>query len=171
MASESIGHEAYDLKGYWLRAHSDPIIAELWHAKRACGAPWVSKIYPSQKIWWSRDRATSARPPARCPPVRLQHRATNAQSHPFLLVWEHRKTDIAHILHINVVINWQLSKQGICWPVSPDRIAGSGVDPSRSSIFLKLSAYKLLVFKWLQAQVIILFNLYWLCCVLYVLHN
>ena len=32
-------------------------------------------------------------------------------------------------LHINVVINSQLSKQGICWPVSPDRIAGSGVDP------------------------------------------
>ena len=38
-------------------------------------------------------------------------------------------------LHINVVINWQLSKQGIRWPVSPDCIAGSGVDPSRSSIF------------------------------------
>ena len=38
-------------------------------------------------------------------------------------------------LHVNVVINWQLSKQGIRWPVSPGRIAGSGVDPSRSSIF------------------------------------
>ena len=38
-------------------------------------------------------------------------------------------------LHINVVINWQLSKQGIRWPVSPGRIAGSGVHPSRSSIF------------------------------------
>ena len=33
------------------------------------------------------------------------------------------------------MINWQLSKQGIRWPVSPDRIVGSGVDPSRSSIF------------------------------------
>ena len=51
------------------------------------------------------------------------------------------------------MINWQLSKQGIRWPVSPERIAGSGVDPSRSSIFLKLSADKLLVFKWSQAQV------------------
>ena len=51
------------------------------------------------------------------------------------------------------MINWQLSKQGIRWPVSLDRIAGSGVDPSRSSIFLKLSADKLLVFKWSQAQV------------------
>ena len=41
----------------------------------------------------------------------------------------------AHWLHVNVVINWQLSKQGIHWPVSLDCIAGSDVDPSRSSIF------------------------------------
>ena len=33
------------------------------------------------------------------------------------------------------MINWQLSKQGIRWPVSLERIAGSGVGPSRSSIF------------------------------------
>ena len=59
-----------------------------------------------------------------------------------LLVCEHRKTDNAHILDMNVFINWQLLKQGNRWPVSLDRIAGSGVDPSRSSIFLKLSADK-----------------------------
>ena len=47
--------------------------------------------------------------------------------------WEHSKTDNAHILNINVLTNWQLSKQGTCWPVSLDLIAGSGVDPSRSS--------------------------------------
>ena len=41
------------------------------------------------------------------------------------------------------MINWQLSKQDIRWPVSPDRTAGSSVDPSRSSTFLKLSADKL----------------------------
>ena len=39
----------------------------------------------------------------------------------------------------------RLSEQGIRWPVSLERIAGSGVDPSRSSIFLKPSADKLLV--------------------------
>ena len=33
------------------------------------------------------------------------------------------------------MINWQLSKQSIRWPVSPDRTAGSSVDLSRSSIF------------------------------------
>ena len=38
------------------------------------------------------------------------------------------------------------------WPVSLDSTAGSGADPSRSSISLKLSADKLLVFKWSQAQ-------------------
>ena len=41
------------------------------------------------------------------------------------------------------MINCQLSKQDIRWPVSPDRSAGSSVDPSRSSTFLKLSADKL----------------------------
>ena len=44
-------------------------------------------------------------------------------------------------------------KQGIRWSVLPDRIAGSGVDPSRTSIFMKLSADKSLVYKWLRAQV------------------
>ena len=71
----------------------------------------------------------------------------------FWLVWEHRKTDNAHILNINVLINWQLSKEGTRSLVSLDRIAGSGVNPSRSSVFWKLSADKLLVFKWSQAQV------------------
>ena len=70
-------------------------------------------------------------------------------------------------LHINVVINWQLSKQGIRWPVSPDRIAGSGVDPSRSSTFLKLSADKLLVFRCSQAQVYYFFKFKWNMLCLY----
>ena len=33
------------------------------------------------------------------------------------------------------MINWQLSKQGIRWPLPPDCTAGSSVHPSRSSIF------------------------------------
>ena len=53
------------------------------------------------------------------------------------------KTDncphIAHQSSINVVINWQLSKQGINWPVPPYRIAGSGIDQSRSRIFFSTS--------------------------------
>ena len=69
---------------------------------------------------------------------------------------EHRK-----LIHVNAVIDWQLSKQGIRWPVSLDCIAGSGVDPSRSSVFLKLSADKALVFKWSQAQVKFFLKFIW----------
>ena len=39
------------------------------------------------------------------------------------------------IAHQCVAINWELSKQGIRWPVSPGRIVGFAVDPSWSSIF------------------------------------
>ena len=45
------------------------------------------------------------------------------------------------ILHIHVVVSWQLSKQGIRWPVSKTSLAGSGVDPSRLRFF-KLSPDK-----------------------------
>ena len=56
------------------------------------------------------------------------------------------------ILNIHVLINWQLSKQCIRWPVSPDHIAGSGINPLSSSVFWELSADRLLLFKWSQAQ-------------------
>ena len=56
------------------------------------------------------------------------------------------------ILHIDVVVNWQLSKQGSHWPVSHDHIAGSSIHPSRLRFLLKLSAEGLLVFIWSQAQ-------------------
>ena len=57
------------------------------------------------------------------------------------------------ILYIHIVVNWQLSKQGIHWLVSHDHIAGSDVDLSRLYVFLKFSADKLRVFDWSQAQV------------------
>ena len=56
--------------------------------------------------------------------------------------------DIAH----PYVINWQLSKQSIRWSVSwPYR--GLRYRHIKVECFLKLSAEKLLVFKWSQAQV------------------
>ena len=51
------------------------------------------------------------------------------------------------------MINWQLSKQGIRWPVSPDRTAGSVVDPSRSSIFWSYPLTNYQCVKWSQAQI------------------
>ena len=69
------------------------------------------------------------------------------------------------LLHINVVINWQLSKQGIRWPLSPDRIAGSGVDPLRSSIFW---SYPLTIYSFSNDRRLtftFVLNSYQICCV------
>ena len=49
------------------------------------------------------------------------------------------------------------------WP--PDHIAGSGVDPSRSSTFLKLSADKLLVFNDRRLKFLLFKKSYEICCV------
>ena len=52
---------------------------------------------------------------------------------------------------MNVVISWQLSKQVIRWPLSPDCTSGLSVDPSRSSIF-EVIRWQITSFKWWQAQ-------------------
>ena len=65
------------------------------------------------------------------------------------------------ILYIHVLINWQLSKQCIHWPVSPDRISASGIDLLSSKVFF--SSYQLTqlqLFKWSQAQVQFFKNAY-----------
>ena len=121
------------------------VIAELWRAKPAYGAPRVSKSTHPRKFG---NHVTVHRPPARCPSVR-----TTGIPMFTLTLSSYFGSPGESWLHINVVITWQLSKQGIRWPVSPDRIVGSGVDPSGSSMFLKLSADNLLVFKWWQAHV------------------
>ena len=77
-------------------------------------------------------------------PARPHHRQTNVKMSHFLasvgaynLIW-----------HIHDVVNWQLSKQCIRWPVWHDHIAGSGVDPSGLPVFVKLSADKSVLFVW-----------------------
>ena len=67
-----------------------------------------------------------------------------------MVVWEPRCN---LIMHIQVVINWQLSKQGIRWPVTTWPYRGLRYRPIEVEYFLRLSADKLLVFKWSQAQV------------------
>ena len=99
---------------------------------------FIAELYEKgQKLWQSRDRPTD-RP----------HVCTTGIPMFTLTLSSYFGSPGESWLDINDVINWQLSKQGIRWPVSPDCIAGSGVDPLRSSIFLKLS-----LFKWSQAHV------------------
>ena len=42
------------------------------------------------------------------------------------------------------MVNWQLSKKGIHWPVSDDCITGSSVQLIEAACFLKLSADQVL---------------------------
>ena len=65
-----------------------------------------------------------------------------------------------HILVINVLINWQLSKQVTCWPVSLDRIAGSGVDPSGSSIFFEGFRWQVTSFQVIESSSSTFFKIY-----------
>ena len=51
------------------------------------------------------------------------------------------------ILHIHVVVNWQLSKQGVRWPVSHNYIAGSGVDPPMLHVFFEIIHWQVSSFK------------------------
>ena len=59
---------------------------------------------------------------------------------------------LQHLLDIHFMIDWQLSNQGIHWPVPHDHIAGSGWNSSRSCIFLKLTPARLWIFIGSRAQ-------------------
>ena len=65
-----------------------------------------------------------------------------------------------HILVINVLINWQLSKQVTCWPVSLDLIACSGVDPSGSSIFFEVFRWQVTSFQVIESSSSTFFKIY-----------
>ena len=83
----------------------------------------------SQKIWHSHDR-TPTRPALR-----------PSAPHVYQCLISHFQASLGAcnlvllVLNIHVLINWQLSKQCICWPVSPDRIEGSAIYPLSSSVF------------------------------------
>ena len=121
------------------------IIAELHaRAKRARGRIPIAKvIYPSQKIWWSRDRPTDRQT------VRPHHRHTNAYSHTFSLLWEPKRKLIAHQgCHQLTAVKTGYPLTGITW-----LYRGLRCRPIKVEYFLKLSADNLLVFKWSQAHV------------------
>ena len=60
------------------------------------------------------------------------------------------------ILDIHVMINWHLSKQGICWPVSHDHIAGSSLQLVEVECFLKLTTDQVLfVFYWIAGSCLV----------------
>ena len=50
------------------------------------------------------------------------------------------------MIDVHVMVIWQLSERGICWPVAHDRAAGSSFNLFRSFTFLRFSADQLLTF-------------------------
>ena len=54
-----------------------------------------------------------------------------------LAVWE-PVTVFNLIIDIDIMVNWQVSKQGIRWPESPDRIVDSGAISSRSGVVFEV---------------------------------
>ena len=124
-------------------------------AKRACGAPWVNKSTHPRKFGNHMTERPTDRPSVPTTGIRMFTLTLSSYFGSPRESW----------LHINVVINWQLSKQGVRWPVSPGRIAGSGVDPSRSSIFW---SYPLTIYSFsYDRRLTFTFfkNSYQICCV------
>ena len=64
------------------------------------------------------------------------------------------------ILYIHVLINWHLPKQWIRWPISPDRIAGSGSDPLGLS-FYKVIRWQVATFRMIAGSSSILLKCSW----------
>ena len=51
------------------------------------------------------------------------------------------------------MVTWQLSKQGICWPVSHDYIMGSSVELTEVTCFLKFTTGQVMDFHWIAGSI------------------
>ena len=58
-------------------------------------------------------------------------------------------------LHINVVVNWQLSRQGIRWPVSPDRIVAQ-VSTHQRRVFFEVIRWQFTRFQMIAGAVFLI---------------
>ena len=119
-------------------------------AKRASGAPWVNKSTHPRKFGNYVTERPSDRPSVRTTGIPMFTLTLSSYFGSPGESW----------LHINVVVNWQLSKQSIRWPVSPGCIAGSGVDPSRSSIF-EVIRWKFTRFQMIAGSRLLFFKFIW----------
>ena len=64
-----------------------------------------------------------------------------------------RSPSLTFIFQIHFMLNWQLSKQGICWPVSRDRIVGSSRERIEVTVFWSWPLTRLWIFIESRAQV------------------
>ena len=120
--------------------HTD-FIAELWRAKRACGAPWVSNLPIPENlvITWP----YTARPPATHPSAPQG----NQWSIPHFLA-SLGAQEYWYCTHIAHQCCDQLTavKTGSRWPVSPDRI-GAQVSTHRGRVFFEVIRWQVTSFQ------------------------
>ena len=95
------------------------------------------KIHNSVSLWVKITRKPSS---IGCPSLCLERKQIPTQP-PSVCTTEQPTWETA----INDVVNWQMSKQDIRWPIPHDRIVGSGVDSSRLRV-------KILHWKWRTCQ-------------------
>ena len=124
-------------------------------AKRASGAPWVNKSTHPRKFGNHVTDRPSVRPSA--------PQAYQCLLSPFLAtLGAQEKADCTSMLSLIDSCQKRVSTDQYHLTLSRAQVR---VDPSRSSISLKLSADNLLVFKWSQARVYFFLNSYQICCV------
>ena len=141
------------------------IIAELWRAKRACGAPWVSKsTHPENLvITWP----YTARPPAR--PSAPQGTQCSI-SHFLASLGAQEDWYCTHIAHqccdqlTTVKTGYPLTS--ITWPY-----CGLRRRPIEVEYLFVVIRWQVTSFQMLAGSSLIFFNSYEICCVLYVSHN
>ena len=116
----------------------------------------IAEHLPIQEIWvitWSYALLT----------VRPHHRLTNVQSKHFLAsLGAQENWCCIHIAH-QCCDHLTAVKQGIRWPVSPDRIAGAGVHPSSSSIF-EVIRWQVTSFQTIAGSSLVLLNSWHILC-------
>ena len=141
------------------------ILAELWRAKRACGAPWVSKSTNPRKF---RKHVTVHRPQPARPSVPQENQCSI--SHFLAILVAQEDWYCTHIVHqcwnqlTAVKIGYPLTS--ITWPYR-----GLRCRPIEVEYLFKVIRWQVTSFQMIAGSSLIFFNSYEICCVLYVPHN
>ena len=141
------------------------VIAELWRAKRACGAPWVRKSTHPRKFG---NHVTVHRLPAARPPAPQGNQCSI--SHFLASLGAQEDWYCTHIAHqccdqlTAVKTGYPLTS--ITWPYR-----GLRCRPIEVEYLFEVIRWQVTSFQMIAGSSLIFLNSYEICCVLYVPHN
>ena len=140
-------------------------IAELWRAKRACGAPWVSKSTHPRKFG---NHVTVHRPQPARPSAPQENQCSISHFLASLVAQE--DWYCTHIVHQCcdqlTVVKTGYPLTSITWPYR-----GLRCRPIEVEYLFKVIRWQVTSFQMIAGSSLIFFNSYEICCVLYVSHN